>query len=42
VAPVLSDVLASARVREHRLTHSTNEGFAIGEMILEPKLDQPA
>jgi valyl-tRNA synthetase len=42
VAPVLEDVLASARVREHRLTASVNEGFSIGEMILEPKLEQPA
>lgn len=42
LAPVLADVLASARVREHRITTSSNEGIAIGEMLLEPKLEQPA
>jgi valyl-tRNA synthetase len=42
VRAVLADVLASARVREHRVVESATPGFAVGDMVLAPKLEEPA
>jgi valyl-tRNA synthetase len=42
VQAVLADVLASARVREHRIVESGAPGFAVGDMVLAPKLEEPA
>ncbi len=40
VAPVLGDVLASARVREHRIAQAAIEGFEVVEMAIAPKQDE--
>jgi hypothetical protein len=42
VRAVLTDVLASARVREHRMIESATPGFTVGELVLAPKLEEPA
>jgi valyl-tRNA synthetase len=42
VQAVLADVFASARVREHRMIESVNPGFTVAEMVLAPKLEEPA
>ena len=42
VQAVLPDVFASARVREHRLIESATPGFSVGELLLAPKLEEPA
>jgi valyl-tRNA synthetase len=42
VQAVLPDVFASARVRQHRLIDSPTPGFSVGELVLAPKLEEPA
>jgi valyl-tRNA synthetase len=42
VQAVLPDVLASARVREHRIIESATPGFTVSELVLAPKLEEPA
>ena len=42
VQAVLPDVFASARVREYRMIESTTPGFTVGELVLAPKLEEPA
>lgn len=42
VQAVLADVLASARVREHRMIESATPGFTVGDLVLAPKLEEPA
>lgn len=42
VQAVLADVFASARVREYRMIESATPGFTVAEMVLAPKLEEPA
>jgi valyl-tRNA synthetase len=39
---VMVDVLAGARVRECRVIESANPGLSVGELVLAPKVEDPA